>query len=82
VELAAPRPRPTKSRRTGLVGAWDKVTSTVDQIVHDVQDEEAGGVSGAHAVQEGTGVDVEVPAGSTVHIRLAEAVTVTRARTP
>jgi hypothetical protein len=82
VELMAPPPRPAKRRRGGLAGAWDKVTSAVEEFVTDVKGELAGGVSGAQAVQGGAGVDIEVPAGSTLDIRLTREVTVTRARTP
>jgi len=82
VELVAPPPRPAKRRRGGLAGAWDKVTSTVDELVSEVKGEFAGGVSGARAVQSGTGVDIEVPTGSRLDIRLTRELTVARERTP
>jgi tRNA A-37 threonylcarbamoyl transferase component Bud32 len=81
VELLAPRPRPTTSRRKGLAGAWSRVTDTVGDIVREAKGEGDGrGVSGAHAVQGAGGVDVVLPAGSTMDIELTRPVTLTRAR--
>jgi len=82
VELVAPPPRPTRGRRKGLAGAWDKVTSTVEEIVREAKGEGgfAGRVAGARAVQSGDRVDVEVPEGSRLGIALTGPVTFTRAR--
>ena len=82
VELVAPPPRTAKRRRGGLAGAWDKVTSSVDEFVSDVKAELAGGVSGAQAVQGGTGVDISVPTDSHLSIRLRQEFTVARERGP
>jgi serine/threonine protein kinase len=82
VELLAPRPRPSTSRRKGLAGAWSKVTATVSDIVREAKGEGGPGrqVSGAHVVHGGGGVDIELPEGSTMDVELTRAVTVTRAR--
>jgi tRNA A-37 threonylcarbamoyl transferase component Bud32 len=81
VEMLAPPPRPAKSRKTGLAGAWAKVTSTVGDIVRDVKGEDSpGGIAGARAVQGGGGMDLELPAGSSLDVALTEPVTVTRLR--
>jgi tRNA A-37 threonylcarbamoyl transferase component Bud32 len=81
VELTAPRPRPTKGRKKGLAGAWDQLAATVGEIVREAKGgDRTGGVAGAHAVQGDNGVDVEVPAGSTLRVELTRAVTITRVR--
>jgi len=84
VELTAPRPRSTKSRKKGLAGAWAQVTATVGEIVREAKGDgrAAGRVTGARAVQGDGGVDVEVPAGSTLDVELTRPVTVTRAHAP
>jgi len=84
VELTAPPPKQTKSRKKGLAGAWAKVTSTVGEIVREAKGEgrPAGKVAGARAVQGEGGVDIEVPAGSTLDVALTRPVTVTRVRAP
>ena len=83
VDLTAPRPRPTKGRKKGLAGAWDQLAATVGEIVREAKGGgRTGGVAGAHAVQSDGGVDVEVPAGSTLAVELTRAVTVTRLRPP
>jgi hypothetical protein len=81
MELLAPPPRPAKSRKTGLAGAWAKVTSTVEGIVRDVKgDDHPGGIAGARAVESGGGMDVELPAGTSLDVALTQPVTVTRPR--
>jgi hypothetical protein len=80
VEVVAPPPRPTRSRKKGLAGAWGKVTSTVEDLVREVKGETGGRVAGTRAVQGGGGVDIELPAGSTLDVALERAVTVSRAR--
>jgi tRNA A-37 threonylcarbamoyl transferase component Bud32 len=83
VELVAPPPGPAKTRRGGLAGAWDKVASAVDDIVHEVKGEgDVGGLSGAHAVEGHAGVDVEVPPGTTLDLQLTQDVTVIRSPEP
>jgi serine/threonine-protein kinase len=83
VELVAPPPRPARKQKGGLAGVWDKVTSAVGDIVREVEEEgDSGKVSGAHAVEGHTGVDVDVPVGSTLDIRLTHDVTVVQARNP
>ena len=82
VELTAPRPRPAKGRKKGLAGAWDQLTATVGEIMRDAKrgGRATGGVAGAHPVQGDGGVDVDVPAGSTLRIELTRAVTIARVR--
>jgi tRNA A-37 threonylcarbamoyl transferase component Bud32 len=82
VELVAPPPRPVKRQKGGLAGAWDKVTSAVGDLVREVEGGVDSRVSGAHAVEGGAGVDVDVPAGSTLDIRLTQDVTVVRSKNP
>jgi len=84
VELTAPRPRPARSRKKGLAGAWAQVTATVGEIVREAQGNgrAAGRVAGAHAVQGDGGVEIEMPAGSTLDVELTGPVTITRARVP
>jgi hypothetical protein len=83
VELVAPPPRPARRQRGGLAGAWDKLTSTVGDIVREIEGgEDSGKLSGAQAVEGRTGVDVEVPVGSTLEIELTHDVTVVRSRDP
>ncbi len=84
VDLTAPPPKPTRSRKKGLAGAWAKISSTVGEIVREAKGEgkAARGVAGAHAVQGGGGTDIEMPAGSTLDVGLTREVTVTRARAP
>jgi hypothetical protein len=81
VELLAPPPRSAKSRKTGLAGAWAKVTSTVGGLVREVKGEDhPGGIPGARAVQGAGGVDIELATGSSLGVTLTQPVTVTRAR--
>jgi hypothetical protein len=84
VVLTAPRPRSTKSRKRGLAGAWAQVTETVGEIMREAKGNgrAAGRVAGAHAVPGDGGVDIEVPAGSTLDVELSAPVTITRARVP
>jgi hypothetical protein len=82
VELTAPSPRPTSSRKKGLAGAWARITSTVGDVVRDATGEgrRGGAVAGARAVPGTGGVDVELPAGSRLDLELTESVTVVRAQ--
>jgi hypothetical protein len=84
VELTAPRPRSTTSRKKGLAGAWAQVTATVGDIVREAKGDgrSSGRIAGAHAVQGGGGVDIEVPAGATLDVELAAPVTIARTRAP
>jgi predicted Ser/Thr protein kinase len=84
VDLTAPRPGSTKSRKRGLAGAWAQVTATVGEIMREAKGNgrAAGRVAGAHAVQGEGGVDIDVPAGSTLDVELTAPVTITRARVP
>jgi len=84
VELTAPRPRSARSRKKGLAGAWAQVTTTVGEIVREAQGDgrAAGRVAGAHAVQGDGGVEIEVPAGSTLDVELTGPVTIARTRVP
>ena len=84
VELTAPRPRSTTSRKRGLAGAWAQVTATVGDIVREAKGDgrSSGRIAGAHAVQGGGGVDIEVPAGATLDVELAGPVTIARTRVP
>jgi hypothetical protein len=83
VELVAPPPRPPKKQKGGLAGAWDKVASAVGDIVREVKGEgDSGRVSGAHAVEGRAGTDVEVPAGTTLDVRITQDVVVIRGHEP
>jgi tRNA A-37 threonylcarbamoyl transferase component Bud32 len=82
VKLTAPPPRPAKSQKKGLAGAWARVTSTVGDIVREVQGDDRVGhrVYGARAVDVDGGVEVELPAGCTLDVELTRELTVTRAQ--
>jgi tRNA A-37 threonylcarbamoyl transferase component Bud32 len=82
VELMAPPPRPAPSRKKGLAGAWARVTSSVGDIVRQVQGDDRVGrrVYGARAVEGDGGVEIELPAGCTLGVELTRDLTVTRAQ--
>jgi len=84
VVLTAPRPKSARSWKKGLAGAWAQVTATVGEIVREAQGNgrAAGRVAGAHAVQGDGGVEIEMPAGSTLDVELTGPVTIARARVP